>query len=375
MGFHRPGKEPGIEAANCSASVRHRGHPAGLWLGDLAYTDARRERLRRQLKGLDYDMVLDLKPAKKAAGQLAAGGLGINGSYKGVTRAVGKHYCPAMPKALLDRAPHIGAGLMDRSADPIDRRALLDEWQRTLARMAAYEIKPKARPKPGGPMIARCPAIGANATVRCPLRPVAEVPKGRVLLPIRAADLPEHEPEICTNKESVSIPFTEWADEYQAFAWKSPEWVAHYGMRSIVEGYNGYIKNEGAQHMSAGGRRPQRGQHVQYVIAALHLAVANLAIIQKFLLKPPAIPAKALARPAVATSVEQHEWSVPLIANELSEDSMQRRREILDSRSGEDVKAAKRKGDLVLAEELKARRDAMRRRPPGSSVRTRTVAS
>ena len=116
------------------------------------------------------------------------------------------------------------------------------------------------------------------------------------------------------------------------------------------------------------------------IVAALFVTVWDLygaafADLLPPVPEPPAIPTRALARPAVATSVEQHEWSVPLIANELSEESMQRRREILDSRSGEDVKAAKRKGDLVLAEELKTRRDAMRRRPPGSSVRTRMVAS
>lgn len=373
MAFHRPGNAPGIEAANCTASIRHRGHPAGLWLGDLAYTDAKREKLRLQLVGLGYDMVLDLKPAKLAGKRLAAGGLGFNGSYKGVTKAIGKHYCPAMPKSLMKNAPEISEALNDRDATPAARKAVLAQWQALVTTMSAYEIKAKAQPKAGQAMVVKCPALGRNATVRCPLRAPASVPAGKVLLPIRTANLPEHPPEICTNKESVSIPFADWADEYQAFAWMSPEWLAHYGMRSIVEGYNGYIKNENAQSMGSSGRRRQRGHHVQYLLAALQVSVANLTKIQRFLKDPPTIPAGHGA--AVAAPVEEHDWSVPIVPGELHSETMERRREILDSRSGEDVKAAKRRGDLVAAEALVEKRNSRRRRPPGSSTRHRTQAA
>ena len=370
MAFHRPGNAPGIEAANCTASIRHRGHPAGLWIGDLAYTDAKREKLRLQLIGLGYQMVLDLKPAKLAGQRLAAGQLGINGSYKGVTKAIGKHYCPAMPKTLMEGAPEIREALHDRDATRAERKATLAEWQATLDRMSPYEIKAKAIPAPGQAMVVKCPALGRNATVRCPLRPFAPVPAGKVLLPIRTANLPEHPPEVCTNKESVSIPFVNWADEYQAFAWRSPEWMDHYGMRSIVEGFNGYIKNENAQSMGSSGRRRQRGQNAQYFLAALQVSVANLTKIQGFLTRPPAIPSSVPV--SAVTPLQEHAWSVPVVSGELHVETMARRREILDSRSGEDVKAAKRRGDIATVSALVAKRESQRRRPPGSSTRWRS---
>jgi|GEM_PF-2563691 hypothetical protein len=363
MAFHRPGKAFGPEAVNCTASIRQRGHPAGFWLGDAAYTQSLPEKLRFPLITMGYEMILDLSPETRADGVKVPGKTGVQGGAGGGLQLAGRHFCPATPQALLDEPFKAALVFQDRSLPKDESNAARERLATATKAMHPYELKQKQKPKPGGPLVLTCPASGPNATVACPLKPGKSpgLPPGRVLLPIMPTNLPEHPGKICTNEESVSIPFEQWARHRQGLMWGSEEFLLQYAQRTIVEGYNGYLKENTPEQAGQTGRRRLRGHAAQYVLASFLVSASNLRKVRSFLINPPVPSKRAKPQPKNDVDATAH-WAVTPTPMELSEREMARRRLIADRRRGEDVKAARRTGNTDEVARLIAARDLRRRK-------------
>ncbi len=377
MAFHRPGKGFALEAVNCTASIRDRGHPAGYWIGDAAYTQSLPEKLRYPIITMGYEMIFDLMPETRTDGTKVPGKTGLQGGSAGGIQLAGRHFCPASPQALLAEPFNRAVVFQNRKLTKDLQNQAKEQLAKSMNALRPYELKQKQKPKPGGALVLTCPASGPNATVACPLRPssAGQVPDGKVLLPILPSNLPEHPGKICTNEESASVAFEEWAKHRQGLIWGSEEFWLQYDQRTIVEGYNGYLKeNTPEQAGNAGNRRP-RGHAAQYVLAAFLVSASNLRKVRTFLIDPPTLPrtTKAPLRRELDPTAP---WAVTPKLMELSEAEMERRRVIADRRRGEDVKAARRAGNLEeVARLVAARADRRRKKRRLSRLQTLKLAS
>jgi len=362
MSFHRPGKAFALEAVNCTASIRDRGHPAGYWIGDAAYTQALPEKLRYPIIAMGYEVIFDLLPETRSDGTKVPGKTGVQGGSGGGLQLVGRHFCPATPKALLEEPFNTAVVFQDRQRPSEERESAKERLVRAVNALRPYELKQKQKPKPGGALVITCPAAGPNATVSCPLKPRSSaVPEGKVLLPILPSNLPDHPGKICTNEESVSIPFEEWARHRQGLIWGSEEFLIQYAQRTIVEGYNGYLKENTPEQAGRSSRRRLRGHAAQYVLAAFLVTASNLRKVRTFLIDPPK-PPRVVKKPVIQEVEAGTSWAVTPTLMPLSEAEMSRRRLIADRRRGEDVKAARRIGDMEEVARLVAAREQRRRK-------------
>ncbi len=125
-----------------------------------------------------------------------------------------------------------------------------------------------------------CPAAGVSATVNCPLKPSKGKTSGRTRIPV----VPAHPDRICTNKASVSFPFSAGAKYAQAIPYGGPEWQAMYSTaRNTIEGFNGYVKDANREALDQPGRRRIRGYTAQYLLTTLLVVSANIRKLRAFL--------------------------------------------------------------------------------------------
>lgn len=90
-----------------------------------------------------------------------------------------------------------------------------------------------------------------------------------------AASVPDVPARYCT-QQSVTIKFDDVARSLHAFPVGSPEWVAHNGMRSIIEGFNGFVKDTAREALAQPGRRRLRDRTAQNLLCAFLFVAANL---------------------------------------------------------------------------------------------------
>jgi hypothetical protein len=261
--LHKPSHAPGPNAMSALASIHDRGHPAGFVIGDRAYTEAKAENFQLPARAIGYGPVLDYKGVQ----------LGIQDSYAGMLLIEGAWYCPSIPEVLITATIDFDAGTIDE-ADYRDR--LAERWR--------HLIITKAGADEGGHVRLRCPASNPNPVARCELKPasVRTTTQGRLRIQVRR-DVADHRPRICA-QQSITVPPENGAKYAQPLLYRSDRWNSVYrGLRSGIEGFNGYVKDGNHEALDDPERRRIRGVAAQSVFVALLLVAANLRKIRSFL--------------------------------------------------------------------------------------------
>jgi len=272
MAFDKPGFSIAENAMTIIRSMRDHGMPVGLAVGDLAYwpstTD---ESLQLPMRALGYANVNAYRKDQ----------LGIQAGHGGGIMVEGSWYCPSMPTPLIEAT--------------IDLRVkkTIDEvmWRKRIAARTPFMLHPKELPDADGHQPLRCPAIGASATVACPLRP--DSARGqRVALRSRVSAPPKHADRIC-RQTSVSFPPSVGAKYRQDIQYGTDEWHEAYSTaRNTIEGFNGFIKDGAHEALADSTRRRLRGRAAQHVLTALLVMAANVRKIRAFVADLVATPAQ-----------------------------------------------------------------------------------
>jgi len=274
--LHKPSHNPGGQAARASASVRERGHSAGLLAGDRAYSDAKEEDYQLPARALGYEMVFDYRDDQ----------LGSQGSDAGMLQIEGAWYCPAIPTVLVEATIDYRNSSID---EPTYKARLEERWK--------YLVLPKSGPDAEGHVRLRCPASSPAPVARCDLKPASVGPKtqGRLRIPVTAA-VSAHPPTICS-QQSVTVPPEAEAKFAQPLLYGSDEWHAAYAtLRSTNEGVHGFAKDGAQEALGDPQRRRIHGVAAQSVFVALLLCAANLRKIDGFLVKSAAEAAGTFRR-------------------------------------------------------------------------------
>jgi hypothetical protein len=280
MAFHRPGTAIADEARNTMQSILDRDYPVGYFLGDLAYSPgSKAEKLQIPL----------LRAGYKVVSQLRDEDLGIQDHFAGAQMIEGDWYCPSMPQNLIDSTVTYRAVLSDSSTTRDERAAAYARYRKDIEQRRLYRLREKEKADSKGRTPLMCPAIGPNATVRCPLQdnPLND-PRNlahKTLKPIAKSNLRRNEKrgKICTNKSSVSFPIEAGAKFKQHVQFGTVEHRDTYALRTVVEGYNAYAKDPNHTNVGDSGLRQLRGHAAQYLLTAILIAVTNVRKVQKFL--------------------------------------------------------------------------------------------
>jgi len=274
MAFHKPGTGISDEARRVMQSIFDGGYPIGLFIADRAYAPhADAKKLQIPLKAMGYGIVADLKDQD----------LGTKDGFGGAQIVEGRWYCPSMPKVLVDATITYRATRKDPTLDAEMRATARALYYTRIEARLKYELRRKESSiEPGESTPMMCPAMGAGATVDCPLR--ARLSK-KPLISIAKKDLSPEELRgaICTNKSSVHFPFEAGAKWIQSIPFASESHARTYAMRVSVEGFNGFTKD--ANHESIGEplRRQLRGYGAQYLLTSMLVTASNLRKVRGFL--------------------------------------------------------------------------------------------
>jgi hypothetical protein len=263
MAFDKPGFSVAENAMMVFHSMRENGMPVGLAVGDRAYWPlAQAEKLQLPMRALGYSNVNDYQDIQ----------LGVQAGHGGGIMVEGAWYCPSMPTPLVEAT--------------IDYRVkkTIDEvmWKKRIAARTPYMLHSKEAPDSDGYQPLRCPAVGASATVACPLRP--ESMKGdKVVLRSRVATPPEHVDRIC-RQTSVSFAPSAGAKYRQDIQYGTDEWHEMFATaRNTIEGFNGFIKDGAHEALADPTRRRLRGRAAQHLLTALLVMAANVRKIRAFM--------------------------------------------------------------------------------------------
>lgn len=263
IAFDKPGHNVAANATLVFTSMRERGMPVGVAVGDRAYwPNSQPDKLQLPLRALGWRNVNDYREDQ----------LGIQASHGGGIMVEGDWYCPSMPKPLVE------ATIDYRVRKTIDA----EMWQRRIAERTKYRLHAKEQPDAEGHRPLRCPAIGPSATVACPLRPES-LTGARVQLRGRVTATPEHPDRICT-QTSVSFTPTAGAKYRQDIQFGTPDWHAAYAVaRNTNEGFNGYVKDGAFEALADPSRRRLRGRTAHHLLTTLLVVSANIRKIRTFL--------------------------------------------------------------------------------------------
>lgn len=267
MGVHQV--DVGKEFAGLLRSIVGRGHPAGYAIADRGILgQALPEDLNRPLIELGYRPVMDYKRSTR---KVSSGS--IQGTQRGVIYVDGTPFCPATPTDLVDARA--------RFERDNDWQALRDRTTRRLM----YRF----RKKDGDAWF--CPAMGPGATAKCDARPEGPLQpaqlKGRPTAREHVVVLnppPEGErPRCCTGRQ-VSLPASGTdAEKYlQHPPHKTQAWEDLYDLRTLVEGYNGYAKDDKREDVAEASHRRVRGFAANALIAVFCLVASNIRKVEGF---------------------------------------------------------------------------------------------
>jgi hypothetical protein len=232
------------------------------------------------LRKLGYKLVFDYRRDQ----------LGKIETFKGASLIEGTWYCPAMPDDLVEATVNY-RGFGD-PAKKIDA----ETYDLLIAQRSRYRVRVKDRlgahdSESGVAM--RCPAAGASATAICPLKETLGNSAGRTVIHV----VPTHPSDICNNRSSVTFTTEAGAKYGQELEFESPKWRKLYRpLRSMMEGFNGFVKDPNYEALDAPGRRRSRGHAAQFLFATLLLMSANLRALVTFLTKEPTTQISTKAR-------------------------------------------------------------------------------
>jgi len=264
--LHRPGAAPGRQAIEALRSIRDRGHPAGYFVGDRAYSDEKPENLQLPARALGYELVFDYRKDQ----------LGIQLSSSGAIMVEGRWYSPSMPDVL------VRANLDFYHPATEDDRIDTDTWQVRLKAREGYELRPNGLPDSQGHQRWLCPASGAAPTMVCPHKPGSSKATGKPTASLTKL-LQEQPPAIC-RQSTITIAPEDGAKFAQDLRYKTPEWQGVYGLlRALIEGSNGDVKDGSYEALGDATRRRVRGIAAQSLFVAFLLLALNLRRIDTFL--------------------------------------------------------------------------------------------
>lgn len=257
-------REVGKEFANLLRSVSSRGHRPNYAIADRGILGhALPEDLNRPLIELGYKPVMDYKKSGKKDGN------SIQGTQRGAIYVDGTPFCPSTPTDLIE------------ARSDFDRTGDWQTYRDRIQRRALYRFKKK-----GGDAWF-CPAMGGSATASCPARPEGSLSLGMPTTREHAVVLdppPEGERPDCCKGGQVSLPASGTAAEkyLQPLLYKSQKWEDHYDTRTLIEGYNGYIKTPKKERTADASQRRVRGFAANALVAVMCLAAANIRKIERF---------------------------------------------------------------------------------------------
>ena len=137
----KPNKRIGPNAIDALASIRARGHPAGLAAADRAYNNCTPDNFQLPMRALGYEGVWDYRSNQ----------LGIRDNHAGALQVEGNWYCPNMPEDLVNATADFRQGLIDETA-----------MRRRIDGRTPYLFRPKAKPDSEGHQRLMCPAAGSR---------------------------------------------------------------------------------------------------------------------------------------------------------------------------------------------------------------------
>lgn len=264
MSLGRPGVEPRERARAAMANLASADVPRGYAVGDKLYMpQSTPEDWQVPMRQLGYRLIGD-KVRRET---------GVQGNYGGAKLVDGNWYCPAMPEALATATSDLDHGLISK-----------ETFKERRSRRAAYLLREKEGPGPGGSVRYKCPALGPGATCQCPLRAREVNPaKGHQA---KILDVPQEPREICT-QGSLSIPVTA-APKYaqQGPQWGTKAWKRAYrSPRQTIESHNKFLKDSSGMQLGDHSRRLVRGFAAQALITAFAVVAENVRALKSFLLR------------------------------------------------------------------------------------------
>lgn len=263
MAFNVPAT--GLIPASVGAYERiaRNGHPTGRATGDRGYAAAAKaEDYQLPLRKLGYEIYTDYK-----IDQL---GLDNSGGYAGAIQVEGAHYCPAMPKGLIDATKNARAGKITNG-----------EWRDLIDQRPNYALRPKEKADAKGRRPMMCPARGPGATVNCPIVEALTGIEGNHSTTIYNPPSEKEQDAICRNHQSVSFPAIAGAKLAQDAQFGSREWESTYRSdRNTIEGGNAYMKDASKEALEGADRRRMKGMTVQTVFVGFLVVSANLRKLQ-----------------------------------------------------------------------------------------------
>ena len=271
-----PNKDNDLNAVAICRSIVERGHPVGDMVTDRGYfSSCVAETFNRPIEELGFRLIGDYKKSQR----------GRMGVYRGAIMVDGNLYSPNMPKHLIE------------ASNTYDIDNDWQAYQRRIRLRSHWLIKRKDADR------YVCPALTDRATVSCVMRPDG---------PLRSSDEPSYkdhavadEPpdfagDICT-QGSVKITradlgtFEKYAQDLQ---YGSQEWEDRYRpARSMVEGFNGYIKDEAHERIDQKANRRSRGFAANALVAAIGLVASNVRKIRSFYMNDMPLPCEPKPKP------------------------------------------------------------------------------
>ncbi|QNE35887.1 hypothetical protein [Leifsonia shinshuensis] len=252
-----------------------RGYPGGSD-SDSNYTDDN-DAFHKRVRELGFSRVFDYKRTelgKKPGGQ--------NGSIY----VEGEHLCPATPDDLVNasiRAQNLEIG-------EAEYRFLIEE-------RSSYSLRNKETPDADGKVKKMCPALGPQAKIECPLRAIHPKSSQKAKPRVLKRNLPERLDNICCNTSATFVETDETLKFKQDLRYGSPEWQTTYTAdRNMVEGVNGYIKDEGKENLGSAARRSAAGIAAQQVLVTMLVVSANMRKLQSFLKEESKTALQAIAK-------------------------------------------------------------------------------
>jgi hypothetical protein len=224
---------------------------------DRGFSYAVAERWADQLRARDIDQVLDLHKNDH----------GVR-DFEGTLIIAGLPHCPRTPEHLRDirRPAQLSVGALKKSAtagekvEHAEKVAELADFQTAIAEREKYSFRRVAGPDQTGKERYQCPAFAGKLRCdRCPFSlgfpdtvPRAEETPGTEA-PVDANDALDLDqlPRGC-RQQTITVPGDVTPKVRQRLRWGSPEWIASYIRRTLVEGVFGNLKNPRTENVRRG---------------------------------------------------------------------------------------------------------------------------
>lgn len=255
---------------------------------DKGYTDLKNAKFHRPLRERGIPVVKDYKRNQ----------VGITNGFGGAHFVDGDWYCPSTPKELLEATIRFNNKLITE-----------EEWQRDIDQRQAYKLHVKEVMPNGKTVKYQCPALGASATVNCPLRemhPKAEAKDN--LEEVFASQIDDPNVTVCCQK-SVNIPLEKegkLGGQLYSYGDRNHN-RAYKGDRASSESANETLHEHVAPY-STPANRPMRGLAAAQFAWALLVVSFNMARIAEFMhqrlkqqqkLTAERLPTRSLPKPPV----------------------------------------------------------------------------